>query len=101
VGPIWTPARHTVQALNQQRRLRRQRLGPAAWAKYAQDGNRDGVTEIGQIDDAALTAAVYLCETGGDLSVPANFTAALTAYNDSQPYDNRVAQAAQQYAAVA
>jgi hypothetical protein len=59
------------------------------------------VTEIGQTGDAALTAAVYLCETGGDLSVPANFTAALTAYNDSQPYDNRVAQAAQQYAAVA
>lgn len=73
---------------------------PETWAAYAQDGDRDGETDVHQIDDAALAAAVYLCDVGGDVTVPERWIAALTAYNPSVEYNNRVAAAAEQYAAI-
>lgn len=71
---------------------------PSTWAATAQDGNRDGNTDINQIDDAALTAASHLCDVGGDLTVSANWIAAIGAYNPSIDYNNRVAAAANHYA---
>ena len=73
---------------------------PETWAAYAQDGDGDGETDVHQIDDAALAAAVYLCDVGGDVTVPERWIAALTAYNPSVEYNNRVAAAAEQYAAI-
>ncbi|MEV6377090.1 lytic murein transglycosylase [Micromonospora musae] len=70
---------------------------PATWATHAQDGNRDGVTDINNIDDAALAAAGYLCRSG-DLTVARNWIAAVTAYNPDPAYTNKVAAAANSYA---
>ncbi|MFV0433335.1 MAG: lytic transglycosylase domain-containing protein [Leucobacter sp.] len=71
---------------------------PSTWEIAAQDGNRDGVTDINQIDDAALAAAMHLCEVGGDLTQPENWIAAVSAYNPSLDYNHRVADAANHYA---
>ena len=73
---------------------------PSTWELTAQDGNRDGKTDINQIDDAALAAAMHLCDVGGDLTVSANWIAAIGAYNPSIEYNNRVAEAANHYAAL-
>ncbi len=72
---------------------------PSTWVTSGQDGNRDGVKDPNQIDDAALAAAGYLCRAGGDLSQDRNWIAAIGAYNDSIEYNNMVAAAATQYAA--
>lgn len=71
---------------------------PETWAQYAQDGNGDGVSDVNQIDDAALTAAVYLCTAGGDLTDSASWIVAINAYNPSAEYNNRVAESANHYA---
>jgi membrane-bound lytic murein transglycosylase B len=71
---------------------------PGTWASYAQDGNLDGSADVHNIDDAALTAAVYLCAAGGDLTKSANWITAISAYNPSVEYNNRVAEAATGYA---
>ncbi|NTW40298.1 MAG: hypothetical protein HGA44_10505, partial [Cellulomonadaceae bacterium] len=73
---------------------------PSTWAAYAKDGNGDGAADISQIDDAALTAAAYLCEAGGDLSRPASWISAIASYNPDVDYNNRVAEAANRYATV-
>ncbi|GAA1101581.1 lytic transglycosylase domain-containing protein [Nesterenkonia jeotgali] len=70
---------------------------PATWALYAQDGSRSGVSDPHQFDDAALTAAVYLCESGGDLTSDEGWVAAVVAYNQSAVYVNDVAGHAQDY----
>lgn len=74
---------------------------PATWQKAAQDGNGDGTTDVNQIDDAALGAAVYLCDVGGDLTVAENWIAAVSAYNQSTEYNNQVAEAADTYTELA
>lgn len=71
---------------------------PSTWAATAQDGNRDGMADINQIDDAALSTASHLCDVGRDLTVSANWIAAIGAYNPSVDYNNRVADAATLYA---
>lgn len=86
--PVWDRAVGPMQFL------------PATWAVAAQDGDRDGRTDVHQIDDAALTAAVHLCESGGDVSDPAGWIAAVGAYNSSLEYNNRVAASAEHYASL-
>lgn len=71
---------------------------PSTWAKWGTDGNGDGVADPQQIDDAVHSAARYLCAAGGDLTRPANWIAAVAAYNDSISYNNQVADAADRYA---
>lgn len=71
---------------------------PSTWEAAAQDGNRDGKTDINQIDDAALATAIHLCDVGGDLTQAQNWIAAINAYNPSVDYNNRVAEAATHYA---
>lgn len=71
---------------------------PSTWDRYAQDGNLDGVLDPNNIDDATASAASYLCLTGGDLGESANWIAAVSAYNPSVAYNNRVAQTADHYA---
>jgi len=72
---------------------------PSTWAVFASDGDGDGVADPQQIDDAALTAASYLCSIGdGPLSEPESWIAAVGAYNSTIDYNNRVAAAAAHYA---
>lgn len=71
---------------------------PTTWERYAQDGNLDGETDIHQYDDAALAAAVYLCDSGDDLTTDEGFNDAIGAYNQSVDYANDVADFAQRYA---
>jgi membrane-bound lytic murein transglycosylase B len=70
---------------------------PATWAAHARDGNGDGRLDVHQLDDAALTAALYLCSGGRDLSAEADWIAAIAAYNPGADYNNRVAEAALAY----
>lgn len=71
---------------------------PTTWVEHGADGDGDGVADPFQVDDAALTAARYLCDAGGDLTTAEGWTAALTAYNADAAYARRVTQAAQDYA---
>ncbi len=59
---------------------------PATWKANARDGNGDGVADPNNVFDAATSAGVYLCRSGGDLSVPANLVRAVLAYNPSESY---------------
>ncbi|GAA1695763.1 hypothetical protein GCM10009808_11240 [Microbacterium sediminicola] len=73
---------------------------PRTWALEGIDGNGDGVIDINQIDDAALSAGTHLCNVGGNLSVASNWISAIHAYNPSVEYNNRVAEAANYYASL-
>lgn len=71
---------------------------PQTWRHFARDGSGRGDPDPQNIDDAALTAAAYLCASGGDLTDGANWIAAIHAYNPTIDYNNRVAEAANRYA---
>ncbi|GAA1818587.1 lytic transglycosylase domain-containing protein [Nesterenkonia flava] len=71
---------------------------PTTWRTYALDGSRSGQADPHQYDDAALTAASYLCQRGGELTTPEGFTDAVLAYNQSTEYLAQVAGAAHLYA---
>jgi membrane-bound lytic murein transglycosylase B len=70
---------------------------PSTWASHGADGNGDGVRDPDSIDDASLAAARYLCEAGDDLTDSGGWIAAISAYNSSIDYNNRVAAAADGY----
>lgn len=72
---------------------------PETWARDGRDGDGDGRADVDAIDDAALTAADYLCRAGGDLADPSGWIRAVDAYNPSIDYNHRVAAAADEYAA--
>lgn len=74
---------------------------PATWAAAGQDGNGDGVRDVDQIDDAALAAALHLCELGGDLRVGDGWIRAIRGYNDNPTYIADVSAAATRYATLA
>ncbi|MDO5699573.1 MAG: lytic murein transglycosylase [Dermatophilus congolensis] len=59
---------------------------PGTWAGAGLDGNGDGIADPNQVDDAATSAAGYLCSAGGDMSKPADMAAAILRYNNSQQY---------------
>jgi membrane-bound lytic murein transglycosylase B len=59
---------------------------PSTWALYGADGNGDGKKDPGNIFDAALAAADYLCAGGGDMTNPAQEAAAVLRYNDADSY---------------
>lgn len=73
---------------------------PSTWSTHGVDGDGDGRADPQNIDDAVLTAAYYLCDTGGNLSDPSAWIAAVAAYNSSIEYNNRVAAVADAYARV-
>ncbi|HEX7322571.1 MAG TPA: lytic murein transglycosylase [Mycobacterium sp.] len=72
---------------------------PETWRLYGVDANNDGIVSPDNIDDAALTAAGYLCWTGKDLATRDGWLTALTAYNDSETYARAVRDWATAYAA--
>lgn len=67
---------------------------PETWDRYAVDGNLDGDTDPQQIDDAVLTAGVYLCQSTDDLTVDDDWVVAVTTYNQSMAYARDVAATA-------
>jgi len=71
---------------------------PSTWAKWAADGNGDGITDPNQIDDAALGTARYLCASGNVTGVE-NWRAAVFSYNHLDSYVDDVASRANRYAA--
>ncbi|MFE2755736.1 lytic transglycosylase domain-containing protein [Actinosynnema sp. NPDC059335] len=72
---------------------------PTTWARYAVRANGDGRSPDPQnIDDAALTAAHYLCSGGRDLGTGAGWWAAVLAYNNSTEYGQNVYSGADAYA---
>jgi len=73
---------------------------PSTWRKWGADGNADGNADPNQIDDAALAAARYLCASGS-MRTPAGWRAAIFSYNHSSSYVDKIAAAANRYAAQA
>ena len=64
---------------------------PGTWRSLGRDGNGDGVADPGNLFDAAVSAAAYLCLSGGgDLTDPARLRRAVYAYNHSWPYVDAV-----------
>lgn len=59
---------------------------PSTWARYASDGNGDGVADPNNVFDASLAAARYLCSGGLDLRDPAQEARAVLRYNNSTTY---------------
>ena len=71
---------------------------PETWRLYGVDANNDGVISPDNIDDAALSAAGYLCWRGRDLASPEGWMKALRAYNLSDQYARTVRDWATAYA---
>src|SRR6478735_1828844 len=59
---------------------------PSTWARFGVDGDGDGVADPQDIEDAALSAAFYLCYGGRDLSDVRDLRSAVLSYNHSQAY---------------
>jgi membrane-bound lytic murein transglycosylase B len=87
--PVWAHAVGPMQFL------------PSTWAKWGVRASHDGQKPDPQnIDDAALTAARYLCAGGRDLATPQGWWAAVMSYNNSVDYAQQVFAAADAYAKV-
>ncbi|WP_151084547.1 lytic transglycosylase domain-containing protein [Nocardioides cynanchi] len=71
---------------------------PGTWARWASDGDGDGVRDPDDLDDAALGAARYLCASGTDLATGTGWSAAVFSYNHAASYVLDVYAAAQEYA---
>jgi hypothetical protein len=63
---------------------------PTSWTLFGRDGNRDGVADPHNVDDAALAAAGYLCGRDRDLSDTADRRQAVFGYNHSWDYVDTV-----------
>ena len=72
---------------------------PSTWQLAGRDGNGDGTADPFNIDDAALSAAAYLCAHGRDLSTAQGWTDAVYSYNQSGSYVRQVRDQAADYAA--
>ncbi len=70
---------------------------PETWQRWGVDANGDGVLDPQSIDDAALTAARYLCASGGDLTSREGWQQALLTYNQSTSYLHTVRHRAAAY----
>ena len=71
---------------------------PTTWAAWGADGDGDGRKDPHDIDDAALAAALYLCDAGEDLSASSGWSKAVLTYNNSGSYARKVALTATTYA---
>jgi membrane-bound lytic murein transglycosylase B len=71
---------------------------PGTWARYASDGDGDGVTDSQNLYDSTLASARYLCSGGLNLRDPAQVTTAILRYNNSMPYARNVLGWAAAYA---
>jgi membrane-bound lytic murein transglycosylase B len=75
---------------------------PATWTKWGVRASADGAAPDPQnLDDAALSAAKYLCASGGDLSSAQGWWKAVLTYNTSDTYGKNVFSGADAYARAA
>jgi membrane-bound lytic murein transglycosylase B len=74
---------------------------PSTWRQWASDGNLDGRADPQQLDDAALSAARYLCAGARNLATAAGWWSAVFSYNNSVPYGQKVFGLADTYARTA
>jgi membrane-bound lytic murein transglycosylase B len=70
---------------------------PATWSEMAVDADNSGAADPNDIDDAALTAALYLCAGGRDLSKADAWWDAILSYNAVRPYAQKVFDTANEY----
>jgi hypothetical protein len=63
---------------------------PSTWKRWAADADGDHRTDPFDIDDAALTAGLYLCASGRDLATGAGWWAAVLSYNHLTKYATKV-----------
>jgi membrane-bound lytic murein transglycosylase B len=70
---------------------------PSTWASYKVDADNNGVADPQNINDASLTAGIYLCQKGRDLSKPDDWYSAIYSYNAVQPYAQKVFETANDY----
>ena len=70
---------------------------PATWQAFKVDADNNGVADPQNINDASLTAGIYLCQNGRDLSKPDDWYSAIFSYNAVQPYAQKVFQTANDY----
>jgi len=70
---------------------------PSTWSSYGVDGNGDRVRNPNNIYDATVSAGLYLCAGGTNLSDPAQLQAAVFRYNHSATYVDVVLQWANRY----
>ncbi|MGA8210663.1 MAG: lytic transglycosylase domain-containing protein, partial [Nocardioidaceae bacterium] len=71
---------------------------PATWRVFGVDGDGDGVAEPQDVEDAAASAASFLCYGGRDLARPDQLRTAVLAYNHSLPYQRLVLTYRSRYA---
>lgn len=71
---------------------------PSTWARWASDGDGDGLGDPQDIDDAAVAAGRYLCANNRDLATGPGWSRAILSYNNSQVYLLNVFSNAERYA---
>ncbi len=71
---------------------------PGTWARYASDGDGDGVADPQNLYDATLAAARYLCSGGLNLRDQSQVLSSILRYNNSMPYARNVLGWAAAYA---
>jgi membrane-bound lytic murein transglycosylase B len=71
---------------------------PGTWARYASDGDGDGVADPQNLYDSTLAAARYLCSGGLNLRDEQQVLSAILRYNNSMPYAHSVLGWAAAYA---
>ncbi len=71
---------------------------PGTWARYASDGDNDGVPDPQNVFDSTLAAARYLCSGGLNLRDSSGIMAAILRYNNSMSYAQNVLGWAAAYA---
>ena len=70
---------------------------PSTWQTHKVDADNDGLTDINDIDDAALAAGNYLCQGGRDMDRATDWWNAILSYNDVRVYAQDVFDAANDY----
>jgi membrane-bound lytic murein transglycosylase B len=71
---------------------------PGTWARYASDGDGDGVADPQNLYDSTLGAARYLCSGGLNLRDQSQVLSSILRYNNSMPYAQNVLGWAAAYA---
>ncbi len=74
---------------------------PSTWSLIGVDASGDGRADPQQIDDAALSAAFYLCSHGRDLATGEGWWDGVLSYNHSVDYGRKVFALAEHYADLA